>query len=222
MKNSHRREAFILAAATGLLGVTFGVLADSAEFSLAQAVVLSSLTFTGASQFAAVSVIDSGGNPITAVGSALLLAARNSLYGPLVAPLLRTPSRARRAVAIHLVIDETTAMATAQNSLEESRDAFWFTGIWLFIFWNSGTIIGVLVGGLLEDPSVWGLDAAFPAAFVALLLPHLRTRAKRITALMGAVITVVAVPLSPVGLPVLLSLFAVGPGIWFQYWKGSK
>ena len=222
MKNSHRREAFILAAATGLLGVTFGVLADSAEFSLAQAVVLSSLTFTGASQFAAVSVIDSGGNPITAVGSALLLAARNSLYGPLVAPLLRTPSRARRAVAIHLVIDETTAMATAQNSLEESRDAFWFTGIWLFIFWNSGTIIGVLVGGLLDDPSVWGLDAAFPAAFVALLLPHLRTRAKRITALMGAVITVVAVPLSPVGLPVLLSLFAVGPGIWFQYWKGSK
>ena len=222
MKNSHRREAFILAAATGLLGVTFGVLADSAEFSLAQAVVLSSLTFTGASQFAAVSVIDSGGNPITAVGSALLLAARNSLYGPLVAPLLRTPSRARRAVAIHLVIDETTAMATAQNSLEESRDAFWFTGIWLFIFWNTGTIIGVLVGGLLEDPSVWGLDAAFPAAFVALLLPHLRTRAKRITALMGAVITVVAVPLSPVGLPVLLSLFAVGPGIWFQYWKGSK
>lgn len=222
MKNSHRREAFILAAATGLLGVTFGVLADSAEFSLAQAVVLSSLTFTGASQFAAVSVIDSGGNPITAVGSALLLAARNSLYGPLVAPLLRTPSRARRAVAIHLVIDETTAMATAQNTLEESRDAFWFTGIWLFIFWNSGTIIGVLVGGLLEDPSVWGLDAAFPAAFVALLLPHLRTRAKRITALMGAVITVVAVPLSPVGLPVLLSLFAVGPGIWFQYWKGSK
>ena len=222
MKNSHRREAFILAAATGLLGVTFGVLADSAEFSLAQAVVLSSLTFTGASQFAAVSVIDSGGNPITAVGSALLLAARNSLYGPLVAPLLRTPSRARRAVAIHLVIDETTAMATAQNSLEESRDAFWFTGIWLFIFWNSGTIIGVLVGGLLEDPSVWGLDAAFPAAFVALLLPHLRTRAKRITALMGAVITVVAVPLSPVGLPVLLSLFAIGPGIWFQYRKGSK
>ena len=222
MKNSHRREAFILAAATGLLGVTFGVLADSAEFSLAQAVVLSSLTFTGASQFAAVSVIDSGGNPVTAVGSALLLAARNSLYGPLVAPLLRTPSRARRAVAVHLVIDETTAMATAQNSLEESRDAFWFTGIWLFIFWNTGTIIGVLVGGLLEDPSVWGLDAAFPAAFVALLLPHLRTRAKRITALMGAVITVVAVPLSPVGLPVLLSLFAIGPGIWFQYRKGSK
>ena len=222
MKNSHRREAFILAAATGLLGVTFGVLADSAEFSLAQAVVLSSLTFTGASQFAAVSVIDSGGNPVTAVGSALLLAARNSLYGPLVAPLLRTPSRIRRAVAIHLVIDETTAMATAQNTLEESRDAFWFTGIWLFIFWNTGTIIGVLVGGLLEDPSVWGLDAAFPAAFVALLLPHLRTRAKRITALMGAVITVVAVPLSPVGLPVLLSLFAIGPGIWFQYRKGSK
>ena len=205
MKNSHRREAFILAAATGLLGVTFGVLADSAEFSLAQAVVLSSLTFTGASQFAAVSVIDSGGNPITAVGSALLLAARNSLYGPLVAPLLRTPSRARRAVAIHLVIDETTAMATAQNSLEESRDAFWFTGIWLFIFWNSGTIIGVLVGGLLEDPSVWGLDAAFPAGFLALLVPHLKDRNKRRAAVIGAVVALMTVPLLPAGFPVLLA-----------------
>ncbi len=222
MKNSHRREAFILAAATGLLGVTFGVFADSAEFSLIQAVVLSSLTFTGASQFAAVSVIDSGGNPVTAVGSALLLAARNSLYGPLVAPLLRTPSRARRAVAVHLVIDETTAMATAQNSLEEARDAFWFTGIWLFILWNTGTIIGVSVGSLVEDPSVWGLDAAFPAAFVALLMPHLDTPAKKATALIGAAITVIAVPLSPVGLPVLLALLAVGPGIWFQYRKDSQ
>ncbi len=221
MKNSHRREAFVLTVATGLLGITFGVFADSAEFSLAQAVVLSSLTFTGASQFAAVSVIDSGGNPITAVGSALLLAARNSLYGPLVAPLLRTSSRAQWAVAVHLVIDETTAMAAAQNSLEESRDAFWFTGIWLFILWNTGTIAGVLVGGLVEDPTVWGLDAAFPAAFVALLMPHLRTRAKKVTALIGAAITVIAVPLSPIGLPVLLALLALGPGIWLQRRKSS-
>lgn len=222
MNNSHRREAFVLTAAIGLLGITFGVFADSAEFSLAQAIVLSSLTFTGASQFAAVSVIESGGNPVTAVGSALLLAARNSLYGPLVAPLLNSPSRFQRALGVHFVIDETTAMATAQNSIEESRDAFWFTGIWLFILWNAGTIIGVLVGGLLEDPSVWGLDAAFPAAFVALLMPHLRTRAKKVTAFFGAGITIVAVPLSPVGLPVLLSLFALGPGIWLQYRKGPQ
>ncbi|MBT4477429.1 MAG: AzlC family ABC transporter permease, partial [Actinobacteria bacterium] len=88
----HRRESFVLALATGLVGVTFGVFADSAGFSLAQAMVLSSLTFTGASQFAAVSVIGSGGTPLAAVGSALLLAARNSLYGPVVAPLLRTKS----------------------------------------------------------------------------------------------------------------------------------
>ena len=212
----HRRESFVLALATGLVGVTFGAFADSAGFSLAQAMVLSSLTFTGASQFAAVSVIGSGGTPLAAVGSALLLAARNSLYGPVVAPLLRTKSLGRRAVAAHFVIDETTAMATAQKDPEAGRDAFWFTGVWLFIFWNLGTMAGVVAGSSLEDPQAWGLDAAFPAAFVVLLVPHIKTRPGQSTAALGALITLVAVPLVPVGLPMLLAALAVGLGWWMQ------
>ena len=209
----HRRSAFVLAAATGLIGVTFGVFADTAGFSLVQALALSVLTFTGASQFAVVSVVGGGGSPVAAVGSALLLAARNTLYGTVVAPLVRA-GRGRRFVAAHFVIDETTAMATAQEAPSDAGDAFWFTGIWLLLFWNVGTVLGVLLGGVLDDPGAWGLDAAFPAAFVALLVPHLRNRPGRVTAFVGALVAVVAVPLTPAGLPILLAATAVGPGLW--------
>jgi 4-azaleucine resistance transporter AzlC len=217
----HRRDAFVLAAATGLIGITFGVFAQSAGLSIAQASALSVLTFTGASQFAVVSVLDGGGNPVAAVGSALLLAARNTLYGPLVAPLLPRTG-ARRALAAQFVIDETTAMATAQDDPAAARDAFWFTGICLFTLWNAGTVIGVLTGGALDDPAAWGLDAAFPAAFVALLVPHLRTGPGRVTALFGAAVTVAAVPLTPAGVPLLLAATAVGPGLWYRRRKAER
>lgn len=211
----HRRGSFVLAAAVGLIGITFGVFADTSGFSLAQASALSVLTFTGASQFAAVSVIGSGGNPVAAVVSGLLLAARNSLYGPVVAPVLRVRG-GRRAMAAQFVIDETTAMMSAQDDSETARDAFWFTGLWLFAFWNVGTVVGVLAGGLLEDPGTWGLDAAFPAAFVALIVPHVRTRPGQVSALLGAAIAVVAVPFTPAGAPMLIAALAVGPGLWIR------
>ncbi|MEE2768313.1 MAG: AzlC family ABC transporter permease [Actinomycetota bacterium] len=209
---AHRRDGFILAAAVGLIGVTYGVLADTAGLSLAQAAALSVLTFTGASQFAVVSVVDGGGNGATAVGSALLLAARNSLYGPLVGPALKG-GPARRALAAHFVLDETTAMASAQETPADSRDAFWFTGLWLFGFWILGTVVGVLLGGALEDPGAWGLDAVFPAAMLALLMPHVRTRPGQVTALAGALVALVAVPTTPAGLPLLLAALAVIPGL---------
>lgn len=200
----HRRDAALLSIAVGVVGVTFGVLAESAELSLAKAVALSALVFTGASQFAAVSLLKDGSNPMAALGSALLLAARNALYGPLVAPLLgRSP--ARRAAGAQFVIDETTGMATAQSDTDRSRDAFWFTAVLLFVLWVAGTVVGVAVGNALGDPERFGLDAAFPAAFVALLAPHVRTRAGRVAAALGAGLALGAIPLSPAGVPVLVA-----------------
>ncbi len=202
----------MLAVACGLIGLPYGVLADSAGLTMAQAVALSVFTFAGSSQFVYVSVIGGGGNPATAVGSALLLAARNALYGPVVTPVLRGGTF-RRAVAAQFLTDETTAMASAQNKPDTARDAFWFTGLAIMSLWVAGTVAGVLLGGNLEDPGAWGLDAAFPAAFVALLVPHVATRAGRVTALIGAVIALVAVPIAPVGTPILFAALAVGPGM---------
>jgi|TARA_B100001146_G_scaffold53779_1_gene47102 predicted branched-subunit amino acid permease len=119
-------------------------------------------------------------------------------------------------MAAQFVIDETTAMMSAQDDPEAARDAFWFTGLWLFAFWNVGTVVGVLAGGLLEDPGAWGLDAAFPAAFVALIVPHVRTRPGQVSAVLGAAIAVVAVPFTPAGAPMLIAALAVGPGLWIR------
>lgn len=208
----HRRDGLVLAVACGLIGLPYGVLADSAGLTMAQAVALSVFTFAGSSQFAYVSVISGGGNPATAVGGALLLAARNALYGPVVTPVLRG-GWFRRAVAAQFLTDETTAMASAQDESNSARDAFWFTGLAIMFLWVAGTVVGVLLGGSLEDPGAWGLDAAFPAAFVALLVPHVGTRAGKVTALIGAVVALVAVPTTPAGAPVLLAALAVGPGM---------
>lgn len=217
----HRRDGFLLAAACFLIGITFGVFADSAGLSLGKASALSLLTFTGASQFAAVSVVAGGGTTIAAVGGAVLIGARNSLYGPVIGPLLRG-GRFRRALGAHFVVDETTAVASAQEGADGARDAFWFTGLWLFGFWSLGTVVGVILGGALEDPGAWGLDAVFPAAMVALLMPHVRTRPGRVTALVGGMIALVAVPTTPVGLPLLLAALAVGPGLVVAARRGAR
>ena len=208
----HRRDGLVLAVACGLIGLPYGVLADSAGLTMAQAVALSVFTFAGSSQFAYVSVISGGGNPATAVGGALLLAARNALYGPVVTPVLRG-GLFRRVVAAQFLTDETTAMASAQDEPNTAHDAFWFTGLAIMSLWVAGTVAGVLLGASLEDPGAWGLDAAFPAAFVALLVPHVVTRAGKVTALIGAAVALVAVPTTPAGVPVLLAALAVGPGM---------
>ena len=206
----HRRQGLLLAVAVGVVAMTFGVLADAAGLTLPQVIVMSALVFTGASQFAAVSVIDGGGSGAAAVGSALLLAARNALYGPVVARLFPS-APAGRAVAAQFVIDETTAMASVQDDDERAADAFWFTALWLFSLWILGSIGGVLLGEVIGDPETWGLDAAFPAAFVALVAPHVRSRPGWVAALVGAALAVAAVPIAPAGVPLLVGALAVAP-----------
>jgi 4-azaleucine resistance transporter AzlC len=194
--------------ATGVYGVSFGVLAVAAGLSAAQACAMSALVFTGGSQFAAVGVLAAGGSAATAVVNALLLAVRNAAYGLSLASLLRR-SWPRRALASHLVIDETTAMARAQDEPADARAAFWLTGASVFVCWNLGTLAGALAGEGLGDPARYGLDAMFPAAFLALLAPQLRQPAAPAAALIGALIAVVALPLTPAGIPVLAASLGV-------------
>jgi len=211
--STHKRDSVALGAAVGLVAITFGVLASTAGLSLAKAMAMSLLVFTGASQFAAVGVIGSGGSPVSAVGGALLLAARNSLYGMRLSERLAAAGW-RRIPGAHFVIDETTAMSVAQDDEVAATEAFWWTGLALFSFWNLGTAVGVLVGDAIGDPNVWGLDAAFPASFVALLGPHLSTAPGRVAGLVGASIAIVAVPFTPAGAPILLAALAILPAMF--------
>jgi 4-azaleucine resistance transporter AzlC len=200
-----------IGVAAGVFAIAFGVGAVSAGGTVLQTCVMSLLVFTGASQFSAVSVVDSGGSTASALGGAMLLAARNGVYGLTMARHI-DGSLGRRLVAAQLTIDESTAMATAQDDPDARRAAFWITGCAIFMCWNLGTLIGALAGEAI-DPETYGLDAAFPAGFVAMLAPHLRTRTGRAVGLVGALICVALVPFVPIGVPILCAATAVLIGL---------
>jgi 4-azaleucine resistance transporter AzlC len=200
-----------LALAVGVFAVSFGVGAVSAGASVAQTCAMSLLVFTGASQFSAVSVIGAGGSTASALSGSLLLAARNGVYGLTMSRRLDGPL-GRRLVAAQLTTDESTAMSAAQSDPDAQRAAFWITGVSLYVFWNVGTLLGALAGSAI-DPKRFGLDAAFPAAYVAMLYPLLREPRGRLAAALGAAICLVLIPFVPVGIPILCASLAVLVGV---------
>ena len=159
--------------------------------------------FTGASQFALVGVVGAGGSVWAGAATAALLGSRNALYGMRLSSILDRTGW-KRVAAAHFVIDETTAMAIARDSVAESRLAFWATGAAVFALWNLGTLIGALATHALPDPKVLGFDAAPPAAFLALLAPRLRAREPFAIALAAGVVALVCLPFVPSGVPLLI------------------
>lgn len=206
------RRALGLGLAVGVFGVSFGVLAVTAGLSVPVACALSVLVFAGGSQFAAVGVIAAGGSPVAAVAAGLLLNARYAAFGVAVAPVLGG-SRLRRALAAQLVIDESSAMALGETDPAMARRAFWVTGVAVFVLWNAGTVVGALAGGGIADPAVYGLDAAFPAGFLALLGPLLRGRRARAAAAGGVLLALALTAVTPPGVPILASALGALAGL---------
>ncbi len=227
------RDVAAVAAASGVVGASFGAIAVAAGVSVWLASAMSLLVFAGGAQFMAVGVVAAGGSPVAAVIAGLLLNARHLPFGLAVSEVLgsRWPVR---LLGAHLMVDESVAFALAQASPERRRAAYWLCGGALFIVWNAGVIVGALVGESLGNPEAMGLDAAFPAGLLALLLPSLVAPAGKEPAETGAadvsdgigareaaftarwvaggavVIALATTPFLPAGGPVLLSLLAVG------------
>jgi predicted branched-subunit amino acid permease len=78
----------------------------------------------------------------------------------------------------------------------------------MYCTWVGGTALGTLVGDTLGDPKRYGLDAAFPALFLALLVPQVRTRAALVAAAGGGVIALVLIPFVPAGTPIVAATAA--------------
>ncbi|KAB2342774.1 AzlC family ABC transporter permease [Actinomadura rudentiformis] len=202
------RDGLGVGLAVGVSGLAFGAAAVTAGLSVAQACVLSLLTFTGASQFALAGVIGGGGGLVAGTLGAVLLGGRNALYGLRLAELLRVRGW-RRLLTAQGVIDESTAVATAQPDRESARVGFYVTAISLYLTWNLTTLAGAAGASRLGDPDTFGLDALGPAVFLALLWPRLaagRTEIK--VAVAAAVLAIAATPLLPPGVPVMLAAAA--------------
>jgi 4-azaleucine resistance transporter AzlC len=204
--------AIPLAIAVGLFGVSFGVLsASTGGMGALPAIVMSATTFAGSAQFAAASVLAGGGGPVTAILAALLLNARYLPIGVSVARFM-LGGRVARFVQSQLVVDESWAIA-ARGGGEFDPHRLVGAGVVLWCAWVAGTVIGVLGGEALGDPAALGLDAAFPALFLALLLPQLDGRRARAAAALGAAIAVVLVPFSPAGVPIIVAAGAALIGL---------
>ena len=200
------RDALTIAIAAAIVGVSFGVVAAGKGIGFTQIQVMSLTVFAGGSQFALVAGVGSG--LAAAVVAGLLINARHIAYGLSLTPTLRGPLW-QRAIASQIVIDESTAYSLAQSSPRAARQGFWAVGLFLFVAWQAGTAIGALAGEAI-DYKAFGVDAAFPAGLLAMLGPQLRSPAARLAAILGALIAVVATPLVPRGVPILLA----GLGAW--------
>lgn len=198
------RDGLGVGVATGAYGLSFGAVSTASGLDVLQTCVLSLLMFTGASQFALVGVLASGGGPWAGAATALLLGTRNTLYGLRLAPLLAWRGR-RRVAAAHLLIDESTAMAVGRGSTPEARLGFLVTGGSVFVLWNLATLVGAVAGEAIGDPRDLGLDAAVGAAFLALLWPRLDRPLHRAVAVAAAAVALGAVPLTTAGVPVLVA-----------------
>ena len=202
-----RRQCLSVGIATGAYGVSFGALSVAAGLNIWQTIALSALLFSGASQFAVVGIVAAGGAGGAAVATSTLLGLRNGLYGLQMSRLLGVRGL-RRLPAAQLTIDESTAVAIAQPERSAQRLGFWGTGLSVYVLWNLTTILGAVVGNALGDPRRFGLDAAAPAAFCALLWPRLKSGDARAVAAVAAIIALVVAPHAPAGIPVLVAALA--------------
>jgi branched chain amino acid efflux pump len=186
-------------------GVSFGVLASAAGFSGAASLVMSATTFAGSAQFAVVSVLGAGGTAAAAIGAAVLLNARYAPMGLAAAPVFEG-GRLRRLLESQLLVDESWALSNRGGHFD--RHVLLGAGALLYVGWVGGSAIGVAAGDRLGDPARIGLDAAFPALFLALLATQLRTRHAAAAALAGGAIALALVPLAPAGVPVIAATAA--------------
>lgn len=211
------RQGLSVGLAVAPFGVVFGVACAEAGLSWLEAAGFSTLTFGGSAQFAAVDVLGDGGTAAAAIGAGLLLNLRSLAFGVLLAPALAGPWW-KRALFSQLVIDESTAVATAQpvddGDLRWRRFGFLAGGLSVFVLWNLCTLLGVALASIGDDfVADYGLDAAAPAAFLALLWPRLvgdegASGGRRI-ALVGALIAGITIPFAPPGIPILAATLAV-------------
>jgi 4-azaleucine resistance transporter AzlC len=185
------------------VGASFGAIAIAYGLPTWVPFLMSTAVFAGGAQFLAVGLI--AANPVAAVLAGLLLNARHLPFGLAVSETIG-PRWRDRLIGSHLMTDEVVAFTLAERDPARRRRTYWLIGCTIFTSWNIGTALGVLLGGATGDPGTLGVDAAFPAGLIALLMPSLRDRNTRLVALAGAAVAVLLTPVFPAGLPVLCAL----------------
>jgi len=196
------RDIALVCLAVGVVGASYGAITVSEGFPVWAPSLMSLFVFAGASQFLFTGVVAAGGSAVAAVLAGLLVNARHLPFGFALADTVRE----HRLLGSYLMVDEAVAFGLAQKEPERRRLAFFTCAICLYLCWHIGCVLGALAGTAITDTEAWGLDAAFPAVLLALLLPSLRAATNRLPALLGAAVALALTPVLPPGLPVLFAL----------------
>ena len=190
-----------IALAAAAFSASFGILAPTADFDPLAAVVMSATTFAGSAQFAVVSTLEAGGGVAAAIVAAIMLNARYAPISISVAPEFGG-SPWRRLLESQLIVDESWVISRRSDGRFDRRILVG-AGLVLDGAWVGGTAVGALVGEAIADPASLGLDAAFPALFLALLVPQLGAPRALAAALIAAGIALVLIPFAPAGIPIV-------------------
>lgn len=206
------RAGLPYAGASGILALSFGVVASDLGFPAVAAIVMSAVVFAGSAQFAAVAILAAGGGLVAAVGAAALMNSRFVPMGFALGPSLRG-SRLRRAAEGQVTVDSSWAMAARGDGRFDRSYLFGHTAV-QYVAWVLGTAAGVVTPSL--DSRALGLDAVFPAFFLAIVAGELRDRRRIGVAGAGALIALLLVPVAPPGVPVLAASAAALVGLRFR------
>jgi 4-azaleucine resistance transporter AzlC len=195
------RAALAVAATVWFFGASFGLVARAAGMGALAPLVMSATTFAGSAQFAVSSILGAGSGAAAAIAAAVLLNARYAPISISVASLFHGPLP-RRLVESQLIVDESWALSS-RGAGRFDRRLLIGAGLLLYVSWVSGTAVGVFAGRALGDPKDLGLDGAFPALFLALLVPQLQGRRAVAAATTSAVIALLLIPFTPPGVPIV-------------------
>jgi 4-azaleucine resistance transporter AzlC len=199
------------AAAGFILSMSFGVLARDIGMPVLAVIVMSIIVFAGSAQFATIAILGAGGGIGAAVAAAAMMNSRFLAMGIALAPSL-PGGRWKRAVQGQTVVDSSWAMAAQGDGSFDRIFLFGSTAV-QYVTWQGGTLVGALAGNVLGDPDKLGLDAVYPAFFLAILIVELRRPGAPIVALAGAAIALVLIPVAPAGIPVLAASVAALSGL---------
>ncbi|MFW2382005.1 MAG: AzlC family ABC transporter permease [Acidimicrobiales bacterium] len=216
VRNRILRQAGSISLAVSPFAAAFGIICAEADFELVEAVGFSALVFGGSAQFASATVLADGGSVAAAVIAGALLNMRSMAFGVVMAPALKGPFWWRALVA-QLMIDESTAIGSAQTELRWRRFGYLAGGIGVFVLWNLSTVLGfTLLGSAGDLVTTYGIDATIPASFVALLWTRIYDPQQRALMVLGAAIALLGAPFLPAGVPIVASALAV---LVFRPWR---
>ncbi|OKK14747.1 branched-chain amino acid permease [Streptomyces sp. CB00455] len=201
------RDIALVCLAVGVIGVSYGAVAVTSGFPWWFPVLMGALVLAASSEFLFVGIIAAGGSPLAALAAGLLVNGRHLPFGLAVPDVLGRGWRG--LLGTHLMNDETVVFAIAQDGLRQKKAAYWACGLGILACWPAGAALGALLGSVVEDTGALGLDAMFPAVILALILPAMKERLLRRTALTGAALALATTAFLPAGLPVLLALAAL-------------